>query len=313
MAIHPRSLHAWFPITRILSDAQRDEFDRLVGETAHHPSLIVEMPSVEQSDISRMSDCFSVNLALQRSALIIAAHLAETFFFRRDILERFLKRPKRVRLYESAESFAKDGGVGGGCYQPKRICIQLVASRLTEGFGGETPGVAPFLHELGHMLDHFNPRTGGTRRRCNGLLPGLHPDDGDVFTPLARSLFIEGKRIERERYLNWHKARTQNTEHKRMANDERRMTIDESVMPLGHPYVFQNDGEFCAGYFEMFFRNPNSFARRNEPLYQAYVTLFKWDPREAWQNDFVFYVEQNRAFYLSGQPLWKSKLTIPQS
>jgi hypothetical protein len=299
MAIHPRSLHAWFPITRILSDAQRDEFDRLVGETAHHPSLIVEMPSVEQSDIREVSDCFSVNLALQRSALIIAAHLAETFFFRRDILELFLKRPKRVRLYESAESFAKDGGVGGGCYEPKRICIQLLASRLTEGFGGETPGAAPFLHELGHMLDHFNPRTGGTRRRCNGLLPGLHPDDGDVFTPLARSLFIEGKRIERERYLRWKNQTTQINQ--------------QQLMPIGHPYVFQNDGEFCAGYFEMFFRNPNSFARQNETLYQAYATLFKWDPREAWQNDFAFYVEQNRAFYLSGQPLWKSKLTIPQS
>jgi hypothetical protein len=284
MTSYIQNLQTRFPIARILSDAQREEFNRLVDDIANHPNIHVEI-----SDIAKMSDI----------ARTIAAHLAETFFFRRDILERFLKKPKRVRLYKSAESFAKDGGVGGGCYQPKRIRIQLVASRLTEGFGGETPGVAPFLHELGHMLDHFNPRTGGTRQRCDGLLPGLHPNDGEVFTPNASELFIEGKRIEHERYLRWKEQTTQIKEQK--------------LMPIGHPYVFQNDGEFCAGYFEMFFRNPNYFAKQNETLFRAYVELFKWDPCQAWQKDFAYYVEQNRAFYLSGQPLWETRLTIPQS
>jgi hypothetical protein len=288
MASDIQNLQTRFPIARILSDAQREEFDRLVDDIANHPNVNIAI-----SDSAKMSDI------ARTVAQTIAAHMAEVFFFRRDILERFLRKPKRFRLYDSAKSFSKDGGVGGGCYQPKRVCIQLVASRLTEGFGGETPGVAPFLHEFGHMLDHFNPRTGGTRKRCDGLLPGLHPNDGEVFTPNASALFIEGKRIERERYLRWKEQTTQIKEQK--------------LMPIGHPYVFQNDGEFCAGYFEMFFRNPNYFAKQNETLFRAYVELFKWDPRRAWQNDFAYYVEQNRAFYLSGQPLWETRLTIPQS
>src|SRR6185503_2622015 len=101
------------------------------------------------------------------------------------------------------------------------------------GFYGATPGVAPFLHEFGHMLDFFDAGT-GRMGRSEGLLPGLSPADGVIYTPLARQLFLRGKRLELERYL--HRSRS------RDAGDR---------LPIGHPYVFQNDTEFIAGYFEM--------------------------------------------------------------
>ena len=131
--------------------------------------------------------------------------------------------------------------------------------------------------------------------RSEGLLPGLSPRDGSLFNPRARTLFINGKRLELERYL----ARYQGSSN------------SSSMLPIGHPYVFQNDGEFIAGYFEMFFRNPNYFASQNSDLYTAFVELFGYDPRNAWKQDFPFYIDQNRTFYLSGQRPWKPQLTIP--
>ncbi|MEP6984765.1 MAG: hypothetical protein ABI970_04155, partial [Chloroflexota bacterium] len=78
----------------------------------------------------------------------------------------------------------------------------------------------------------------------------------------------------------------------------------------GHPYVFQNNSEFIAGYLEMFFRNPHYFATQNPSLYSSFQLLFKQDPRDYWQADFPFYVEQNRAFYKSGQRPHASGLKV---
>src|SRR6185369_2342072 len=92
----------------------------------------------------------------------------------------------------------------------------------------------------------------------------------------------------------------------------RRMAGDRhGELPVGHPYVFQNDGEFIAGYFELFWRNPHAFAAQNPSLYHAFALLFGQDPRQAWPRDFPFYIEENRAFYQSGQPLWPTALTLP--
>ena len=78
------------------------------------------------------------------------------------------------------------------------------------------------------------------------------------------------------------------------------------------PYVFQNDTEFIAGYFEMFFRNPHYFAEMNSDLYQGFALLFRQDPRSAWEQDFPFYIQQNRDFYLkSGKQPGLPGLTIP--
>jgi hypothetical protein len=225
---------------------------------------------------------------------LVAGQLAEVFFFRQDLLKQFLTTPRHIQLYTSPRAFEQDGGSAGGDYNPGRESIQLVLSRLFEGFFGETAGVCPFLHELGHMLDHFDVAT-GKMGKVEGLLPSLSPRDGPFFHPQARKLFLSGKRRELERYL----ARYQRT------------AKTSDPLPIGHPYVFQNNGEFIAGYFEMFFRNPNYFATQNEELYSAFMELLGYDPRKAWKQDFPFYIDQNRNFYSSGQQPWRPGLTIP--
>ena len=108
-----------------------------------------------------------------------------------------------------------------------------------------------------------------------------------------RELFLKGKALEARRYKALLDGRAQ----------------PGDLLPVGHPYVFQNDTEFCAGYFEMFFRNPHYLAARNPDLHAAYVALFGYDPRACWPEDFPFYVEQNQAFYRSGERPWPLGIT----
>jgi hypothetical protein len=276
-ARNPRLLAHCFPVLRGLDILGCAQFERLAWEIGTHPNMRVEL-------VGRDVDAVETDTG----ARLIAGHLAEVFFARQDILERLLSRPRRFVLYESLAHFKADGGIGGGCYDPKRTRIQLLRDRMFEGFDPNAPeyappGVAPFLHELGHLLDHFDPASGHVRHVCDGLLPGLRPEDGAVFSPDARALFLTGRQIERERYAHWRNGRP-------------RAPIP---MPLGHPYVFQNDGEFCAGYFEMFFRNPHAMADANPELFAGYVMLFARDPRDTLAYDFPFYLVQNRAYYLS--------------
>ena len=280
-----RALDHYFPITKMLSDTEIESFYQLVTHIAEHPNFDIQLIG---SDTKNLTD------QLPNSARhLVAGHLAEVFFFRQDILQRFLHTPRHFQLYTTFEAFHQDGGVKGGCYNPNRECIQLVLSRLFEGFNGATPGVCPFLHELGHMLDHFDAGI-GSMKRAEGFYPGLRASDGDVFTPSARDAFIKGKRLELDRYLA-------------------RQTGDLSQpMPIGHPYVFQNNGEFAAGYLEAFFRNPNYFASQNPDLFAAYQELFDYDPRKAWKVDFPNYVKKNRDFYTSGEKPPKAGLTIPE-
>ena len=65
--------------------------------------------------------------------------------------------------------------------------------------------------------------------------------------------------------------------------------------------MFQNNSEFIAGYLEMFFRNPHYFAAQNPALFDGFSRLFRQDPRQYWEADFPFYIQQNRSFYQSGQ------------
>lgn len=279
-----RALDRYFPIVNMLDESQIDSFHRLIRSIAGHPNFDIQFIGAGREDITDQ---------LPESARHLAAgHLAEVFFFRRDILERFLHTPRHFQLYAAPEAFQQDGGVAGGDYNPARESVQLVLSRLFEGFHEETPGVCPFLHELGHMLDHFDAGS-GSMGRAEGLYPGLNPNDGNVFTPEARELFIKGKRLELTRYL------------------ARRTGDLSQPIPIGHPYVFQNDGEFAAGYFEMFFRNPHFFAGQNRDLFDAYVALFGYDTRKAWERDFPHYVEANRSAYASGAVPPEPGLSIP--
>jgi len=283
----PTALNPYFPLTKMLDKASLKDFYKLIQQIIRSPNFDLRFFDKNRDDVSEKMPPHVVYL--------VAGHLAEIFFYRQDILERFLSSPRHIWLYTTPEAFANDGGVAGGCFNAEPGCLQLVLSRLYEGFNDRTPGVAPFLHEFGHMLDHFDTRTGKIGK-SNGLLPGLRPEDGEIYTPEARDLFVIGKRLEQERYMALH---------------ERKYRKDDPL-PIGHPYVFQNDTEFIAGYFEMFFRNPHYFAELNPDLYQGFALLFKQDPREAWEQDFPFYIQQNRDFYLkSGQKPGKPGLTIP--
>lgn len=281
---HVREMNRYFPITNMLTETEVDKFHQFIFYIAEHPHLDLQLIAENKIKLTEIPNAVRY---------LIAGHLAEVFFYRQNILEKFLSQPRHFQIYTTPESFHQDGGVAGGCYNPSRECIQLVMSRLFEGFNNLTPGVCPFLHELGHMLDFFDAST-GFMKRSEGLYPGLNPKDGDLFNPLARELFIKGKRLELDRYLAL------------LRGDF------SSPLPIGHPYVFQNDGEFLAGYLEMFFRNPHYFADQNIDLFNAYVELFGYDTRKAWKEDFMHYVNTNKKFYLSGQKPSKTKLTIPQ-
>lgn len=281
-----RALDFFFPLTQMLTESEIDRFYQLTQSIAGHPHFDLQLIGEDHVDLT----------AQLPSSIreVVAGQIAEVFFYRGELLERFLATPRHIQLYGSSRAFEQDGGAAGGDYNPERESIQLVLARVFEGFFGETAGVCPFLHEFGHMLDHFDVAT-GRMGQSEGLLPGLSPRDGTLFNPRARRLFISGKRRELERYLSRYQ----------------RISKMTDPLPIGHPYVFQNDGEFIAGYFEMFFRNPNYFASQNQDLYAAFVELFGYDPRNAWKQDFPFYVNQNREFYFSGQQPWTPHLTIP--
>jgi len=283
-----RALDWYFPITAMLEADELADFYRLIDALTLHPALDTRLIGEDRSDLTAQMPA--------DSRAIVVGHLAEVFFYRHDILDRLLSTPRHFRLYATPRAFAQDGGVAGGDYSPATESVQLVLSRVYEGFWGATPGAAPFLHEFGHMLDFFDAGA-GRMRRSEGLLPGLSPADGAIYTPDARQRFLIGKRLELERYLH----RCQGGAG---ASDP---------LPIGHPYVFQNDTEFIAGYFEMFFRNPHYFAEQNSPLYNGFMELFRQDPRRAWKEDFPYYVRENRAFYLtSGQEPWAPGLTMPE-
>lgn len=286
---NPRSLDHYFPLARVLAGAERDRFDALGQSIASHPGFDLRLFGPGRADLTDR-----LPLSARR---LVAGHLAETFFYRPDLLERLLSAPRRFYLYTTHAAYAGDGGQAGGCYNPEREALQMVLARLFEGFFDEWPGVAPFLHEFGHMLDFFDAGSGRMRPVGDGLLPGLSPADGAVFTPSARGLFLRGKRLEYDRYL---------------ARLEGRAAPGDPP-PVGHPYVFQNDTEFCAGYFEMFFRNPHYLAAQNPDLHAGLVALFGYDPRRCWPRDFPFYVESNRKFYASGELLWPLGLTPPEA
>jgi hypothetical protein len=283
---NPRALDFYFPLTQMFTEHDIDHFYQFVESIVQHPSFDLHLIGENRINLTAHTP--------PGIKYIVAGHIAEIFFRRRDISERFFVAPRHFQLYVTSRAFQQDQGMAGGDYNPQRESIQLVITRLFEGFFGSTAGVCPFLHELGHMLDHFDAST-GKMGSPEGLLPGLSPRDGTIFSPRARALFIAGKRLEIERYLACYQKASTQTE----------------PLPIGHPYVFQNDGEFIAGYLEMFFRNPNYFASQNQDLYMSFVELFQCDPRNAWSQDFPFYINENRNFYLSGQQPWKPYLSVP--
>jgi Glucose-regulated metallo-peptidase M90 len=261
-----RLMNFYFPITHALDPAADTNFHRLITNIAQKPTFDLRLTGERRIDDT-------VHLPPD-AGYLVAGHIAEIFFYRPDLLDQFLSQRRGFWLYTTPTAFTQDGGAAGGDYDPQRGAVQLLLSRLYEGFYAPTPGVAPFIHEFGHMLDHAT----GNR----GLIPGMA---GVI------DLFRRGKALEIERY-------------QRQPGSE--------PFPIGHPYVFQNDGEFIAGYLEMFFRNPHYFAEQNPDLFQAFAQCLGQDPRQYWQADFPFYIQQNRNYYLNDQRPRPHGLTLPQ-
>ena len=281
----PEALASYFPRLGALAPADRARFFALAKVVAEHPHFDLRLLDAGRRDVTP---------DLPGDARMLAAgQVAELFLDRQDLLGRLLASPRSFRLYTTPRAFADDGGVAGGCYNGATGTLQLLLARLFEGFYAPAPGVAPFLHEFGHMLDHFDcarARYGPS----SGLLPGMRPSDGAAYTPEARALWIEGKRTELARYL------------RRRAGES-----GDDDLPIGHPYVFQNDTEFVAGYLELFLRSPHAFAAMNPALFQGIATLFDYDPRAAWAADFPFYIAENRRYYQSGQRPPPPGLSLP--
>ncbi|HEY7832771.1 MAG TPA: hypothetical protein VIG30_04310 [Ktedonobacterales bacterium] len=285
----PWPLAHFFALAGALDEAARGAWFAAVAAIAAHPGFDLRLIGARRVDLTERMPPSTRWLA--------AGHVAEVLGQRPDILATFLAQPRHFRLYATPAAFADDGGVAGGDYDAGRERIQLGLARLFEGFGGARPGVAPFLHELGHMLDAFAPASGGMRQ-SHGTLPGLDPADGPLYDAEARRLFVAGKALEAARYEALH-------------TGAERARDDDTNLPLGHPYVFQNDGEFIAGYLELYLRTPNRFAARNPALYDGLSRLLRQDPRVAWPEDFDFYVRENRAVYLRGESLARAGITVP--
>lgn len=212
---------------------------------------------------------------------LIVGHLVSCFIHRPDVLVALFHTKPTFHICADARSYARIGGVGGGCYDERAHCMMLEAARLYEGYWQPIPGVCPFLHELGHLLDGVQRRISGGHR-CIG--------DPPLLTDSQRTGWRRGKHAEVQRYRTYQQAGT----------------IVERA-PLGHPYVFQTDGEFLAGYWEMFWRNPHAFCSHTPLLYDALTAYVGHDPR-AYTTDYPGYVHGNRAFYAAGERAWPSQI-----
>ena len=277
-------LASYFPLVNSLDKSARRRFHETVSRVMQHSGFDLCLLDSQQHDRSP---------ELPALVYLVAGQITELFFYRQDILDKLLEGTTSIWLYTDAAAFKADGGVAGGCYNPQIGCLQMVVSRVFEGFNQPTPGVAPLLHEFGHLLDFFNAASGSAGESSSGWLPGMRESDGAIYSPDARAAFIKGKRLEMERY-------------------DRQVDKPDGTepLPIGHPYVFQNNSEFVAGYMELFFRSPHHFAAQNADLYNSFEVLFGQDPRRYWAVDFPFYIEQNRAFYRSGQRPNPSGLTL---
>ena len=118
---NPQALDLYFPIVKLLNEAETREFHQLVRDLAHHPELDLQLWGENHTPIT---DQMQSDIAY-----LVAGHLAEIFFYRRDILERFLSRPRHIRLYVTRRAFVDDGGQAGGDYDPGTESLQLVLAR----------------------------------------------------------------------------------------------------------------------------------------------------------------------------------------
>lgn len=117
-----RALDWYFPITNMLTPPELDSFYGLVQRIAAHPNFDLRLIGENKSDLTDRMPSSVRHL--------VAGQLAEVFFYKQNILERFLSTPRYFQLYVTPRAFEQDGGVSGGDYHPGHESIQLVLSRL---------------------------------------------------------------------------------------------------------------------------------------------------------------------------------------
>jgi hypothetical protein len=269
------TLNHYFFLSRGLDDISMRRFYARAAQIGMHDHLQVSVFDDQGTEID-----------LPEIRFLIACHLTEIFYGSPEILDWLLRVKCRFLFYKTQKAYADAGGVGGGCYRPDKNAIQMLLSRLFEGYSEKEPGVAPLLHELGHMLDHSSGAL--------GLLPRMNARQKVIFDADMRDLFTRGKQIEAGRY-----------ELLRLGKAHRGMPV-----PIGGPYTLSNNGEFIAGYVEMFFRNPHYFEKNNATLYEAFRRVFNIDPRAFWKRDFQRYINENRDAYARKNSLPPLKITI---
>lgn len=266
------ALAHFLPIIHILDRPQRATFLAQLNTLLHHPQLT----------ISGYRHKAVMALPLSARALI-AGQIVMCFFYRPELITILLQTSPSFALFHGDADYAQAGGVGGGCYDVRTHQVLILISRLYEGFFGRTPGVCPLLHEFGHMLDGTSMRH-MRYSECRGELPGMNETQMHAFA--------DAKAREYACY---------------MAHYHGRAPAD-GTYPLGHPYVFQTDGEFLAGYWEMFWRNPHTMAQRCPALFAVWCEYTQCDPRDAFPHDYMGYVDGNKAFYRSGERPWPSQI-----
>ncbi len=266
------SLGHFFPLIRTLNDTQRSEFRTRLNALLQSPNIAITYTS--QTGVTATPLIMRV---------MVIGQILSCFWGRPEIIDALQGTKPHIALYSDRLAYERAGGVGGGCYLPLDHRIMLEANRLFEGFYTPIPNVSPFLHEFGHMLDGTHMRLNHLPH-CHGRMPMMRNVD--------ISLWQKAKNNEFQCYLAWYHQRPPSNGH----------------MPLGHPYVFQNDGEFLAGHWEMFWRNPHAMNQQSPHLFEAFKSYVNQDPRVSLAHDYMGYVEGNRAFYQSGQQPWPTQI-----
>jgi hypothetical protein len=266
------SLGHFFPLIHILDSTQRSEFRTRLNTLLQNNNMNITYTTA--------TGVITPPLIMR---VLVLGQIISCFWGRPEIIDALQRTVPSIALYADRQHYERAGGVGGGCYLPHEHRIMLESNRLFEGFYTPIPNVSPFLHELGHMLDGTHMRL-ERLPHCYGRMPLMRPIDV--------SLWQKAKQREVHCYAAWYHQRPP-------ANGQ---------MPIGHPYVFQNDGEFLAGHWEMFWRNPHTMAQMTPHVFTAFYTYVNQDPRDWLSHDYTGYVDGNRAFYQSGQQPWPSEL-----
>lgn len=263
-------LQHFVPLLAHLHGAQRQQFLTILNHVGNDKRLRIHLHRAHAE-----------RAPAQWLRLSITLQLTCCFWARPDVLAEVLTHQPTVALFPSQADYQGAGGVGGGCYVPDRHIIMLVTDRLCEGYRTAVPSVSPLLHELGHLLDGTSMRQHGWQSP-RGELPCM--------SVAQRHAWYQAKRHEVTTYQHWQAHR------------------DATTVPFGHPYVFQTDGEFLAGYWELFWRSPRLLQQHAPDVYAVFAEYVQFDVQRNQPADYTGYHVANQQCYARGERHWASQM-----